>query len=246
MVRRPFHSGSVTTGGVSPHASLALGAGDRANEGLDSWLARRSDADSPLFDAKTTTAPCVPALRDAVNQWRTDDYPGATATTRRLLNHWFLTDHRLAGRPALRLPLLPAARHRNADLPLRSRQGAAGRRRCIETFAGRPDLKLLAIRRLRPLLRQDGHRQRQDEGDGAGHRLAVFQRRGRGARRLRQDVPGHRAQRHRLRAAPDRLRRRPHLRRTTRSSPKNCASSGISSATCAAKASGPGRWARCT
>jgi type III restriction enzyme len=48
-----------------------------------------------LFDVKTTTAPCVPAIRDAVNKWRADGYPGATETSRRLLNYWFETDHRM-------------------------------------------------------------------------------------------------------------------------------------------------------
>jgi hypothetical protein len=43
-------------------------------------------ADTTLFDAKTTTAPCVPAIRDAVNRWRDGDYPGVSDTTRRLLH----------------------------------------------------------------------------------------------------------------------------------------------------------------
>ena len=42
----------------------------------------RKKAAAPLFDAKTTTAPCVPAIRDKVAAWRTDDYHGATDTTR--------------------------------------------------------------------------------------------------------------------------------------------------------------------
>jgi len=46
------------------------------------------------------TAPCVPALREAVKQWRDDGYKGATDTTRLLLNHWFRNDHRLTnGQP---------------------------------------------------------------------------------------------------------------------------------------------------
>jgi len=51
----------------------------------------------PLFDLSGTlrTAPCVPALREAVKTWRQADYPGVTDTTRLLLNHWFRTDHRL-------------------------------------------------------------------------------------------------------------------------------------------------------
>lgn len=42
-----------------------------------------------------TTAPCVPAIREEVRSWRENGYKGTTATTRDLLNHWFLTDHRL-------------------------------------------------------------------------------------------------------------------------------------------------------
>lgn len=53
-----------------------------------------------LLEAKTTTAPCVPAIREAVGQWREGGYKGVTETTRTLLNFWFKTDHRLPnGRP---------------------------------------------------------------------------------------------------------------------------------------------------
>jgi type III restriction enzyme len=41
------------------------------------------------------TAPCVPALREAVKRWRDGGYKGATETTRLLLNFWFRSDHRL-------------------------------------------------------------------------------------------------------------------------------------------------------
>jgi type III restriction enzyme len=44
---------------------------------------------------KLRTAPCVPALREAVKAWRAGGYKGTTATTRRLLAYWFETDHRL-------------------------------------------------------------------------------------------------------------------------------------------------------
>ncbi len=43
-----------------------------------------------------STAPCVPALRNAVSSWRAGSYKGVTDTTRELLNHWFKTDHRLS------------------------------------------------------------------------------------------------------------------------------------------------------
>ncbi len=65
---------------------------------------RRTAADPQenLLDitAKLRTAPCVPALREAVQAWRAGGYKGTTETTRLLLNHWFRTDHRLPnGRP---------------------------------------------------------------------------------------------------------------------------------------------------
>jgi type III restriction enzyme len=50
--------------------------------------------------ARLRTAPCVPALREAVKAWRAGGYKGITDTTRLLLNHWFYSDHRLPdGRP---------------------------------------------------------------------------------------------------------------------------------------------------
>src|SRR6266850_384587 len=45
--------------------------------------------------ARLRTGPCVPALREAVKAWKAGGYKGVTGTTRLLLNHWFLTDHRL-------------------------------------------------------------------------------------------------------------------------------------------------------
>jgi type III restriction enzyme len=55
-----------------------------------------------LFDItpQLRTAACVPAIRQAVADWRTSGYPGITPTTKLLFNHWFNTDHRLKnGRP---------------------------------------------------------------------------------------------------------------------------------------------------
>jgi type III restriction enzyme len=45
--------------------------------------------------SKLRTAPCVPALREAVKAWVAGGYKGITETTRILLNHWFYTDHKL-------------------------------------------------------------------------------------------------------------------------------------------------------
>ena len=53
-----------------------------------------------LLEARTRTAPCVPAIREAVSEWREHGYKGITDTTRLLLNYWFHTDHRLPnGKP---------------------------------------------------------------------------------------------------------------------------------------------------
>lgn len=54
-----------------------------------------SSAQISLLEVATKTAPCVPAIRDAVRGWVGGGYRGATATTRTLLNHWFRADHRL-------------------------------------------------------------------------------------------------------------------------------------------------------
>lgn len=53
-----------------------------------------------LLKARVQTAPCVPEIRKAVEEWRKAKYKGATATTKALFNYWFGTDHRLSdGRP---------------------------------------------------------------------------------------------------------------------------------------------------
>src|SRR5256885_8021156 len=50
--------------------------------------------------AKLRTAPCVPALREAVKAWTAGGYKGITDTTRILINYWFETDHKTrAGGP---------------------------------------------------------------------------------------------------------------------------------------------------
>ena len=58
---------------------------------------RAAPAQLDLLDnrERLTTAPCVPAIRQAVAAWKADNYKGVTPTTRTLLNHWFRSDHRL-------------------------------------------------------------------------------------------------------------------------------------------------------
>lgn len=53
-----------------------------------------------LLEPAFKTAPTVPAIKEAVRDWRAGNYKGATDTTRILLNYWFKTDHRTRnGRP---------------------------------------------------------------------------------------------------------------------------------------------------
>src|SRR6266545_4186432 len=56
---------------------------------------KKSQGQESLLEAKVTTAPCVPAIRLAVEEWRSSGYKGVTETTRTLLNYWFGTEHRL-------------------------------------------------------------------------------------------------------------------------------------------------------
>nr|WP_276976604.1 DEAD/DEAH box helicase family protein [Ferrimicrobium acidiphilum] len=58
------------------------------------------DRKATLFHGQTRfatsdvpTAPCVPAIRIAVEKWRAGGYDGTSGSTRVLLNHWFRRDH---------------------------------------------------------------------------------------------------------------------------------------------------------
>jgi type III restriction enzyme len=95
-----------------------------------------------LFTAETTTAPCVPAIREKVDRWRADDYPGATDTTGRLLHHWFHTDHRLADGRKFKYHYFQ--QHAVETLVYLYEIAQVRRQKqLIETFAQRQDLKLL-------------------------------------------------------------------------------------------------------
>jgi hypothetical protein len=77
--------------------------------------------------------------------------------------------------PSLSLSPFSAGSDRDADLPLRGGAGptAEDAARDVRPARGHP---VAPIRRLRALLPQDGHRQRQDEGDLARGRVAVLER----------------------------------------------------------------------
>jgi type III restriction enzyme len=65
-------------------------------------MARKKKQSDPLaqpglldITTRLRTAPCVPALREAVKAWRAGNYKGITDTTGILLKHWFYNDHKL-------------------------------------------------------------------------------------------------------------------------------------------------------
>ena len=62
-------------------------------------MARRKQKFNPaqmsFFENYGKTAPAVPAISHAVGEWSANDYPGATDTSRTLLNYWFSSDHKL-------------------------------------------------------------------------------------------------------------------------------------------------------
>ena len=75
-------------------------------------MPRKKQADADQHDMlniqeRLETAPCVPAIRQAVREWRERHYMGATDVTRDLLNFWFQTEHRL--------PLTGLFRYHNAQ-----------------------------------------------------------------------------------------------------------------------------------
>src|SRR5215831_238897 len=95
-----------------------------------------------LLEARVPTAPCVPAIREKVTQWRDGGYKGITDTTRLLLNYWFFTDHRLPGRGKFAYHYF----QREAVETLIYFYEVANVRQhktLVETFATRSDLRLL-------------------------------------------------------------------------------------------------------
>ena len=103
---------------------------------------RSSKAQLALLEAKTLTAPCVPAIRQKAKEWREADYKGATGTTKLLLNHWFHTDHRLRNGRKFRYHYF---QQEAIETLIYLYEVAKIRRHksLIETFATRRDLRLL-------------------------------------------------------------------------------------------------------
>ena len=105
--------------------------------------ARTADTEQlDLLKARVTTAPCVPPIRKAVAEWRSDNYKGATGTTKTLLNYWFGTDHRLPNGAAFRF--YPAQREAIETLVwLYEVKHVRRHRDLIERFANVPGIHVL-------------------------------------------------------------------------------------------------------
>lgn len=58
-------------------------------------MAKPSPTQMSYLEGYGNTAPAVPAISHAVDEWCASNYEGATETSRKLLNHWFHTDHKL-------------------------------------------------------------------------------------------------------------------------------------------------------
>lgn len=54
-----------------------------------------SRVQTSFIEPTPKSAPCVPQIRRAVEEWRAKGYQGVSDTTRTLLKYWFETDHRL-------------------------------------------------------------------------------------------------------------------------------------------------------
>jgi len=95
-----------------------------------------------LLEARVSTAPLVPGIREKVKTWREDGYKGISDTTRVLLNYWFYTDHRL---PNGRKFAYHYFQRESVETLIYLYEVAKVRRHkgLVETFATRSDLRLL-------------------------------------------------------------------------------------------------------
>src|SRR5262245_22227968 len=95
-----------------------------------------------LLEARVSTAPLVPGIREKIKGWREERYKGVSDTTRLLLNHWFYTDHRL---PTGRKFSYHYFQREAVETLVYLYEVANVRRHksLVETFATRSDLRLL-------------------------------------------------------------------------------------------------------
>ncbi len=104
---------------------------------------RKQDFDQlSLLEARVSTAPLVPGIREKLKAWRDGGYKGISDTTRILLNYWFHTDHRL---PNGRKFTYHYFQQEAVETLIYLYEVAEIRRHktLVETFATRSDVRLL-------------------------------------------------------------------------------------------------------
>jgi type III restriction enzyme len=105
----------------------------------------KTAAQTDLLEARGTTAPAVPLIREAVASWKAGNYRGITNTTRALLEWWFPKDgHRLGrgvGRPFRYHPFQREAIE--TLIYLYEVEQVRRQKTLLETFVRRPDIQLL-------------------------------------------------------------------------------------------------------
>jgi type III restriction enzyme len=104
---------------------------------------KQDDQGQPdLLQARVSTAPCVPGIREQVKAWRDGGYKGATDTTCLLLNHWFCNDHRQPNGGKFQYHYF---QHEAVETLIYLYEVANIRRHknLVESFATRRDLRLL-------------------------------------------------------------------------------------------------------
>lgn len=96
-----------------------------------------------LLEAKVSTAPCVPAIREKVKAWAAGaKYAGVTDTTRLLLSYWFHTDHRLPNKQKFAYHYFQREAVETL-VYLYEVAKARSHKTLVEGFATRADLRLL-------------------------------------------------------------------------------------------------------
>lgn len=104
---------------------------------------KKSAAQGDLLQAAVTTAPAVPAVREAVKLWKDGNYRGISDTTRTLLSYWFPRDgHRRRGLPAFKYhPFQQEAIE--TLIYLYEVEEIRTQKKLLETYVRRKDIELL-------------------------------------------------------------------------------------------------------
>ncbi len=105
---------------------------------------KKAAAQTDLLEARGTTAPAVPLIREAVASWKAQGYRGISDTTRSLLRYWFPPDGHRRGRAGHVFRYHPFQQDAIETLIyLYEVEEIRRQKTLLETFVRRPDIKLL-------------------------------------------------------------------------------------------------------